>query len=387
MPKIVVFGATGYTGRLTAEALIAQGDSPVLAGRDAAALATLAAELGGAATAVADVADPASVTALLERGDVLVTTVGPFLRHGGPALAAALAAGAHYLDSTGEGPFVRTVFDHDEQARAAGVALLTALGFDYVPGNLAAGLALREAPSAVRVDVGYFMDGPATSGGTRASVAGMLFERGFALRDGNVVTEPAAAHLRDFDVAGKPRTAVSIPGSEHFALPRTHPNLRSIDVFLGLPPVAAHGLRLGSRLAATGGATPAAETRTRIRTDANRQGLHRRPRRPHPRPHPRLGRRRSLRRLRPPPGLGRPHRRRPLRIHRPPAGLGRTRGPERRPAHHRRSGPGRGIRPGRPARRRRRSRLDPHGLMGARQQKGPVKTGPDLVFLGARYWD
>ncbi|MCP9624405.1 saccharopine dehydrogenase [Nocardia otitidiscaviarum] len=256
MPKIVVFGATGYTGRLTAEALIAQGDSPVLAGRDAAALATLAAELGGAATAVADVADPASVTALLERGDVLVTTVGPFLRYGGPALAAALAGGAHYLDSTGEGPFVRTVFDHDEQARAAGVALLTALGFDYVPGNLAAGLALREAPSAVRVDVGYFMDGPATSGGTRASVAGMLFERGFALRDGKVVTEPAAAHLRDFDVAGKPRTAVSIPGSEHFALPRTHPNLRSIDVFLGLPSVAAHGMRLGSRLAATAAQLP-----------------------------------------------------------------------------------------------------------------------------------
>ncbi|WP_282781172.1 saccharopine dehydrogenase NADP-binding domain-containing protein [Nocardia sp. CC201C] len=256
MPKIVVFGATGYTGRLTAEALIAQGDSPVLAGRDAAALATLAAELGGAATAVADVADPAAVTALLERGDVLVTTVGPFLRYGGPALAAALAAGAHYLDSTGEGPFVRTVFDHDEQARAAGVALLTAFGFDYVPGNLAAGLALRDAPSAVRVDVGYFMDGPVTSGGTRASVAGMLFERAFALRDGKVVTEPAAAHLRDFDVAGKPRTAVSIPGSEHFALPRTHPNLRSIDVFLGLPPVAAHGLRIGSRLAATAARLP-----------------------------------------------------------------------------------------------------------------------------------
>ncbi|WP_306363571.1 trans-acting enoyl reductase family protein [Nocardia sp. CC227C] len=256
MPKIVVFGATGYTGRLTAEAFIAQGDSPVLAGRDAAALAKLAAELGGAPTAVADVADPASVTALLERGDVLVTTVGPFLRHGGPALAAALTAGAHYLDSTGEGPFVRTVFDHDDQARTAGVALLTALGFDYVPGNLAAALALREAPAAARVDVGYFMDGPSTSGGTRASVAGMLFERGFALRDGRIVTEPTAAHLRDFDVAGKPRTAVSIPGSEHFALPRTHPNLRSVDVYLGLPPAAAHGMRIGSTLAATAAQLP-----------------------------------------------------------------------------------------------------------------------------------
>ncbi|MGV9664372.1 saccharopine dehydrogenase family protein [Nocardia niigatensis] len=253
MPKIVLFGATGYTGRLTAEALTAHGDSPVLAGRNATALAKLAADLGGARTAVADVTDPGSVKALLDRGDVLVTTVGPFLRHGGPALAAAISAGAHYIDSTGEGPFIRTVFEHDGQARTAGVALLTAFGFDYVPGNLAAGLALREAPTAVRVDVGYFMDGPSTSGGTRASMAGMLFERGFALRDGKIVTEPSGAHLRSFDVAGKARTAVSIPGSEHFAFTRSHPNLRTVDVFLGLPPVVARGLQIGSRLAAAAG--------------------------------------------------------------------------------------------------------------------------------------
>ncbi|MTE13633.1 saccharopine dehydrogenase family protein [Nocardia aurantiaca] len=253
MPKIVLFGATGYTGRLTAEALTARGDSPVLAGRNATALAKLATDLGGARTAVADVTDPASVKALLDRGDVLVTTVGPFLRHGGPALDAAISAGAHYIDSTGEGPFIRTVFERDDQARAAGAALLTAVGFDYVPGNLAAGLALREAPTAVRVDVGYFMDAPSTSGGTRASIAGMLFERGFALRDGKVATEPAAARLRSFEVAGRARTGVSIPGSEHFALARSHPNLRAVDVFLGLPPVAARGLRIGSRLAAAVG--------------------------------------------------------------------------------------------------------------------------------------
>ncbi|MFI6870314.1 saccharopine dehydrogenase family protein [Nocardia sp. NPDC050406] len=256
MPKIVLFGATGYTGRLTAEALVAQGESPVLVGRDAAALEKLAADLGGPPTAVADVAKPASLRALLERGDVLVTTVGPFLRYGEPALSAAISAGAHYIDSTGEGPFISTVFKRDGQARAAGSALLTAFGFDYVPGNLAAALALREAPAATRVDVGYFMQGPSTSGGTRASVAGMLFEQGFALRDGKVTPEPAGAHVRDFDVVGKTRTGVSVPGSEHFALTRSHPTLRTVDVYLGLPPAAARGLQIGSRLAALAGQLP-----------------------------------------------------------------------------------------------------------------------------------
>jgi short subunit dehydrogenase-like uncharacterized protein len=248
MPKIVLFGATGYTGRLTAEALIARGAAPVLAARNAAALEKLAADLGGAETAVADVTEPDSVRALLDRGDVLVTTVGPFLRYGGPALAAAVAAGAHYFDSTGEGPFISTVFNHDDEARKAGVGLLTAFGFDFVPGNLAAGLALRDAPDAVRADIGYFIASPGASGGTLASMAGMLFEHGFALRGGRIVPERTGSRIRTFDVAGRPRTGVSIPGSEHLALSRAYPRLREADVYLGLPPAAARALQAGSLL-------------------------------------------------------------------------------------------------------------------------------------------
>lgn len=239
MPKIVLFGATGYTGRLTTRALTARGATPVLAGRNAGALAKLAADIGGAETAVADVTDPASVRALLGRGDVLVTTVGPFLRFGGPALEAAVAAGAHYFDSTGEGPFIRTVFDHDDRARTAGSGLLTAFGFDYVPGNLAAGLALREAPEAVRAEIGYFIAAPGTSGGTRASMAGMVFEPGFALRGGRVVAERMGARLHTFEVDGRPHTGVSVPGSEHFALTRSYPRLREAGVYLGMPAAAA----------------------------------------------------------------------------------------------------------------------------------------------------
>ncbi|MFF0487400.1 saccharopine dehydrogenase family protein [Nocardia sp. NPDC004068] len=249
MSKIVVFGATGYTGRLTAEALIARGATPVLAGRHATAVEKLAADLGGADTAVADVTDPASVRALLSRGDVLVTTVGPFLRHGEPALAAALAAGAHYFDSTGEGPFIRGVFERDAPAREVGIGLLTAFGFDYVPGNLAAGLVLREAPEAVGVEIGYFMASPGTSGGTRASMAGMLFEQGFAHRGGELVTERTGARVRAFDVAGRTGRGLSVPGSEHLALTRAYPQLRDVGVYLGLTGPVARGLQATSLLA------------------------------------------------------------------------------------------------------------------------------------------
>ena len=92
---------------------------------------------------------------------MLVTTVGPFARWGAPAAAAATTAGAHYIDSTGEPPFIREVFErYGPAAEQAGIGMLTAMGYDWVPGNLAGGLALERAGElATRVDVGYFITG------------------------------------------------------------------------------------------------------------------------------------------------------------------------------------------------------------------------------------
>ena len=236
MARIVLFGATGYTGRLTAEALVARGERPVLAARGVDRLERLAEELGGLETATADVAQPESVRALVEPGDVLVSTVGPFARFGTPALDAAIAARATYIDSTGEPPFIRRVFEqYGPQAGAAGCGLVTAFGYDFVPGNLAAALALRDAGgAAVRVDVGYFFTGDlrgAMSGGTRASLAGALIEPAYSWRDGIHVDR--VPRVRSFEVRGRSQPAMSIGSSEHFALPALHPGLREVNVHLG----------------------------------------------------------------------------------------------------------------------------------------------------------
>jgi hypothetical protein len=90
----------------------------------------------------------------------------------------------------------------------------------------------------VRVEIGYFTTGGglgagALSGGTRASAAGVLLEPGFAFRGGRVVSERAGARGRSFTVGGKARKAMSVGSSEHFALPRSFPALRDVDVLLG----------------------------------------------------------------------------------------------------------------------------------------------------------
>ncbi|MEZ0579653.1 trans-acting enoyl reductase family protein [Nocardioides sp. MH1] len=242
--RILVFGATGYTGDLTARALVARGARPVLVARNRERVTALADELGGLEVAVADATDAGALRSVVRKGDVLVSTVGPFLKYGEAAVRVAAETGAHYLDSTGEGTFLRSVFERWGPVAAGNdAALMTAFGFDFVPGSLAGALALEEAgPTATRLDVAYFVKGFGTSGGTKASIAGMTMEEGFAYVDGAVRRVRAGRRTETFEVGGRRLTAASVPGSEHFALPAAYPQLRDVDSFLGVPPGIARGM-------------------------------------------------------------------------------------------------------------------------------------------------
>jgi short subunit dehydrogenase-like uncharacterized protein len=235
--RIVLLGATGYTGARTAEALAARGARPVLTGRDPVKLAALADRLGGLETAHADVTDPATVRTLLAPGDVLVTTVGPFLRLGEAAVRAAADAGAIYLDSTGEPPFIRRVFEEfGPRAKAQGATLVPAFGLDYVPGNLAGALALAEAGGrAHRVDVGYSLlgtSGQAFSRGTMISTMGVLLEPGFAFTGGRLAAQTPGHRTWRFQAGDRSRLGLSVGGSEHLTLPGLAPGLQEVGVHL-----------------------------------------------------------------------------------------------------------------------------------------------------------
>jgi short subunit dehydrogenase-like uncharacterized protein len=245
--RIIIFGATGFTGRLLAQRLAAQGASPILAGRSETSVRELAEPLG-LEWRVADALRQNSVFALLESGDVLVSTVGPFMKWGEPAVRAAIAAKGVYIDSTGEPPFIRRVFEEfGPPAERVGAALLPAMGYDYVPGTLAAGLALEEAgEAAVRVDVGYFAFGAGISAGTRRSAVGIAFEDGYAYRDGALRTARAAERVRSFHAKGKEREAVSIGGAEHLTLPAVHERLQEVNVYLGWFGALSRPLQVGS---------------------------------------------------------------------------------------------------------------------------------------------
>jgi short subunit dehydrogenase-like uncharacterized protein len=175
---VVLLGATGFTGGLTAAA-IAQGAPAGLrwavAGRNPAKLdaviARVVAQHPGApapGTLVADVTDTASLRELAGATRVLATTVGPYIRHGFGVVAACAAAGTDYLDLTGEPEFVDRVYvAHHEEALRTGARLVHACGFDSIPHDLGAQFTVEQLPEGVPLKLrGYLRAGGRFSGGT-----------------------------------------------------------------------------------------------------------------------------------------------------------------------------------------------------------------------------
>jgi short subunit dehydrogenase-like uncharacterized protein len=140
---IVIYGATGFVGKLTAEYLAAAGDGAriALAGRSPERLTAIRATLGESAQSwpiiTADAASPSSLDAMAARTQVVITTVGPYSRYGLPLVAACAKAGTDYADLTGEAMFVRqSIDDYHKQAVDTGARIVHACGFDSVPSDM-----------------------------------------------------------------------------------------------------------------------------------------------------------------------------------------------------------------------------------------------------------
>ncbi|MER7985979.1 saccharopine dehydrogenase NADP-binding domain-containing protein [Streptomyces noursei] len=178
---LVLYGATGFAGALTAEYLARhapEGCRWALAGRSTAKLERLRDQLAAVNPHCADLpllradsADPGSLRALAAATRVLATTVGPYLLHGEPLVAACAEAGTDYLDLTGEAEFVdRTYLRHDATARATGARLVHACGFDSVPYDLGVHYTVGLLPKGVPLRIDGFVRTDATfSGGTLSS--------------------------------------------------------------------------------------------------------------------------------------------------------------------------------------------------------------------------
>ncbi|WP_326556463.1 saccharopine dehydrogenase family protein [Micromonospora sp. NBC_01796] len=186
---IVLFGATGFTGGLTARYLARHAPHTLrwaLAGRNPRRLAEVRDALAAIDPAwrdlpllPADAADPGSLHRLAASTRTLVSTVGPYVQHGEPVVAACAEAGTDYLDITGEPEFVDLMYvRHHERATRTGARLVHACGFDCVPADLGVHLTVGELPADVPVTVdGYLRAWGVPSSGTYRTVLLVLARR------------------------------------------------------------------------------------------------------------------------------------------------------------------------------------------------------------------
>ena len=217
MPTIGLLGATGYTGTLTTGELIRRGIPHVLGGRSSTKLNALP---GDAERRVVDTTSPASLAAFCEGVDAVISCIGPFALYGDPVVDACVAAGVPYVDSTGEVGFMERVYARHRDAKSP---IVSACGFDVIPGDLSADLACRaiEADGAKveQVVISYTMHKSAPSQGTARTIVTTLLSESWT---------PSRIH--HYGAQG-PRAIVSVFYPETATVRLGRPN---VDVSVGM---------------------------------------------------------------------------------------------------------------------------------------------------------
>jgi short subunit dehydrogenase-like uncharacterized protein len=235
---VIVYGATGYTGRLICRELTRKNVSFAVAGRDHAKLTALAASLKPSPEVIVAALDDASALhAMASRGRAILACAGPFAKLGRPVLDAAIAAGRHYLDITGELDYVRETQARDGEAKAKNIALVNAVGFDVVPTDAAALLASEAAggaPTSLRI--AFATNGRPTQGTTRSALNGMHIG-GVAFVDGEYVHEPVGRELWEapFPPPTGTRRCMSVPWGDLATAPRST-GTRNLRTFMAASP-------------------------------------------------------------------------------------------------------------------------------------------------------
>ena len=172
---IVVYGATGFTGKLCADYIHATG-RPIkwaIAGRNADKLKAVHAGLSPEVEIIiADCDDDAALQAMTARAKVVLSTTGPFHRYGSKLVAACVENAAHYVDITGENFWVKEMIEkHHEAAAAKGVRIIPSCGFDSIPSDLGSFFGIRKLGAPVkRVESFHSFKGGASGGTLETSI-------------------------------------------------------------------------------------------------------------------------------------------------------------------------------------------------------------------------
>lgn len=242
---LLIYGATGYSGQLITAAALQLGVRPVLCGRSEGKLAAMARPLR-LDYRVAGLNEVQRLDAALRDIDVVLNAAGPFSETSAPIADACLRARCHYLDITGEIPVIESLVERDRPARAAGVMIMPAVGFDVVPSDCLAAHVARRLPGASSLAFGLTGLVSATPGSAKTLVEHVGY--GVKVRRDGAITAIAPGEVtRCFDFGDGPQPAMNISWGDVASAYYTT-GIPNIDVFYEATP-ALQGMLLASRYA------------------------------------------------------------------------------------------------------------------------------------------
>jgi saccharopine dehydrogenase (NAD+, L-lysine-forming) len=249
----LLYGATGYTGRLIARRAVEQGLRPVLAGRSAAKLLPLAAELG-LEHRLFDLSEPTAIRRGLDGMDGVAHCAGPFARTALPMARACVETRTPYLDITGEIDVFESLHALGARAAAAGVVLLPGAGFDVVPTDCVAALLAARLPDATQLDLAFLLGGGPSPGTARTVMEGAP-DGGRVRSGGEIRSVPLGSRRVRAAFPSGARTVVSIPwGDVSTAYHSTGiPDVTTYTAMPGVMVAASRAMRLGPLRGAVAG--------------------------------------------------------------------------------------------------------------------------------------
>jgi saccharopine dehydrogenase (NAD+, L-lysine-forming) len=206
----MIFGATGFTGRLVAREAIALGERPLLAGRSAEKVRRVAEELGLPWVAF-DLGDRAATVAALRGVELVLLAAGPFDGLAQPLMDACLEAGTHYTDLDNELPVFRAAEERDARARERGVAIVPGIGFGTIATGSLVKRVVAALPDATRLECALHIATTDGGPGTGESVLAGIRMGGRIRRGGRLVEHPLGAGGREIPFADRSRRASPVP--------------------------------------------------------------------------------------------------------------------------------------------------------------------------------
>ena len=240
--SFLIYGASGYTGKLIVELSIKKGLKPVLAGRTESKIKPLADKFG-LKYLIFDLDNIENIVQNIENSPLVLNCAGPFSRTAKSIVEACLISKTHYLDITGEIEVFEMIKSYDSKAKKNGIILVPGVGFDVVPTDCIAKYLSNKLPNSTHLELAFTSVGGSISHGTVTTMIESLGNNGFVRENGIIISKPMGYKGKWIDFGSIKQFAMTIPWGD-ISTAYSTTGIPNIETYVGVSESAYYVMKL-----------------------------------------------------------------------------------------------------------------------------------------------